>query len=170
MPSKSKFDVYHGKYIPEIGSPIVLITGAEMMMGTLYSEYFIFLEHKGDLKYYSLRFKSYNLEFSNIFKIDINYMMQVALQSADGQIVDYVFNKYKDDYSKSGFDFNINLEKATPALLIQLYIENKFRKEIKQLIDVSKAKELMEFIDILLKTIKNFSFETENIEVKLSKI
>lgn len=143
------------------GVPVVLITG-EKDSDILYSEYHIFLPDERKKGYYSLMFKC--PAFFNkveIINIDINYMMKIAFDAAQGEIITHIFNKFKDSNTLYDFNYDGELKKSTPGSLMQLYIENKFRKEIENLRNNSLSKALRDYLITVLPVLINIDFYSE---------
>ena len=160
MPDNSKFDVYTGKFVPAIGVPVVLITG-EKVSDILYSEYHIFLQDQKNNVYYSRMYTCPAFNIHDILNFDIDYMLNIALEAAQGEIINHIFNKFKDSNTLYDFDYDGVLKKSTPGSLMQLYIENKFRKEIENLRNNSLSKALRGYLITVLPVLINIDFYSE---------
>lgn len=96
-----------------------------------------------------------------IINIDINYMMKIAFDAAQGEIITHIFNKFKDSNTLYDFNYDGELKKSTPGSLMQLYIENKFRKEIENLRNNSLSKALRGYLITVLPVLINIDFYSE---------
>ncbi len=148
MAKNSNFKVYQGNYIPGDGAPLIIISACSDK-GKLYSEYFIFVQDS-EKSFYTQSMSCKEREISTGIKLDINFMMNYALESAKAKLSNHLYQKYKKTQERA-YPYNqYELSETDPSALVRLYMRAQYSEKIEIIIKGNMCPKLFEFLSDLI--------------------
>jgi len=150
MAQNNDFKVFQGNYIPADGAPVVLIFACSDK-GKLYSEYFIFVQDSEREFYRESMSCKKEVEFPTAgIKLDINFMMNYALESAKAKLNDHLYQKYRSTKERAYLCYEYRLVEDSSAL-VRLYMRNQYSDQLEMILkDKRHYHKLFEFISELI--------------------
>lgn len=151
MAQNNDFKVFQGNYIPADGTPVVVIFACSgNRKRKLYSEYFIFVQDS-ERNFYRQGMSCEEGEIPNAgIKLNINFMMNYALESAKAKLNDHLYRKYQSTKERAYLCYEYRLVEDSSAL-VRLYMRNQYSDQLEMILkDKRHYHKLFEFISELI--------------------
>lgn len=146
MAKNNDFKVYQGSYIPGDGAPLIIISACSDNR-KLYSEYFIFVQDS-EKSFYTQSMSCKEGEISTGIKLDINFMMNYALESAKAKLNDHLYQKYKKTQERAYLYNQYELSETDPSTLVCLYMRAQYNDQLEAILKERKmCPELCKFLN-----------------------
>ena len=148
MAQNNDFKVFQGNYIPGDGAPLVIVSACSANR-ILYSDYFIFVRDSEKSFYtHSMSFKK--MEITAGIKLDINFMMDYAWESAIAKLNDHLYQKYQKTKEGAYLYYEYKLSKTDLSALVRLYMRNQYNDRLEMMLKNKMCPGLFEFLSTII--------------------
>jgi len=146
MAQKDDFKVFQGNYIPGDGAPVVLVFACSDK-GKLYSVYFIFVQDsEGKFYKQGMPYEEIEIPAADII-IDINFMMDYALESAKAQLKDHLYQKYEKK-KEGAYLYHEYILVEDRSAMVRLCMSDRYSDQLKMIREgMRHYHKLYKFID-----------------------
>lgn len=149
MAEDNRFEVYYGNHIPFAGQPLVVLVADTKSM-TRYSEYYIILNHSKSERYFKL-VTSIDVPEMLISEVNVKFLMNLALEGANGKLDNYLFELYKKTKMDYLYLKNYSLLKTEDNLLLRVHLIADFDNELNDILKNTKSEKLREELKKILR-------------------
>jgi len=147
MDQNNDFKVFQGNYISADSAPLVVISAC-CDNRKLYSEYLIFVQNREN-SFYTQSMSGKEGEIAGI-KLDVNFMMNYALESAKAKLNDHLYQKYQKTKERAYLYYKYELSETDSSALVRLYMRNQYNYQLEVILKKRKiCPELFKFLSEL---------------------